>query len=271
MEGRPLHRAASLSSNRPCRTAPIGPQGVDRQNTPAAPAAPSPRPEVGVVGGPVRDELVVVDDARVVVPPRVAQRHRRAVLEPGREVEGVVLRAAAVLDVAEHRERLAGHRAEDLEARADRDVREAGLALVAVDGAEVHEPLALAVLDLEGDRGVAVELHVRQPDEVVALGAERLGHDDHHVVVAHRDAGRLAVTVASGDVEVLFVDVIALAHALRRSTSGARESNTISRWGRGRASTSRAAPRPRAAQAGATSRPASRGTRRSSRCPSRSR
>ena len=50
---------------------------------------------IGLGVDPQRDHLVVVDDAGVVVPPRVADVDGRAFVELVREVDGTVLGVAA--------------------------------------------------------------------------------------------------------------------------------------------------------------------------------
>ena len=72
-----------------------------------------------------RDQLEVVDDPRVVVAPDVGDHHHRAARELRRQVDRVVARAGAVLDLADQIERLVRDRTEQLAARAVRRCRTA--------------------------------------------------------------------------------------------------------------------------------------------------
>src|SRR5262245_1354615 len=89
---------------------------------------------------PERDQLEVVDDARVVVTPAIADRDDRTHAEMRRQVErevvGLVARVGQLVVDRHAVERLARDRAEELAAGALRDAGEAGLAVVAVDRRE---------------------------------------------------------------------------------------------------------------------------------------
>src|SRR5699024_7232691 len=109
-----------------------------------------------------------VDDARVVVTPDVTDHHHRATRQVRRQIDRVVARAAAVLDLADEIERLLRDGAEQLAALALLDLERLPLAAIAVDRREVHEALAPVDADADRDGGVAVEVDaLGDADEVV--------------------------------------------------------------------------------------------------------
>lgn len=73
----------------------------------------------------------------------------------------------------------------------------------------MHEAFAARSTNSDGDRGVAVELHVRDADEVVALGAVRLRDNHHDLGVTWLLYGDMRAgngPVFAGDTKVTAVD-----------------------------------------------------------------
>ena len=154
--GNPLLEEVFVRVDRPAAD-----QEAAREREPARVLLPLRAVTLLVARGPRRDQLEVVDDPRVVVAPDVGDHHHRAARELRRQVDRVVARAGAVLDLADEIERLLRDRAEQLAARAVRRCRTAwscGRRRGSATGA--RGPRGHLGADADRHRGVAVEVDV---------------------------------------------------------------------------------------------------------------
>lgn len=174
---------------------------------------------------PARDELEVVDDARVVVSPNIADEDVGSLAQLRREVQCEILGALIVGNFEDLVERLLGYRAEELTFGAHGQVFHAGFSVIAVDGAQVHETFFVLGLHEQSEGGIAIEGNVGDAYEIRARRTKELGDDDADVFVMAFD---LDVALGNGGVGASDAGLAAIA-ILRAHGSATVTRHTVSR------------------------------------------